>query len=120
MTEYNGIIELEDMEFYAYHGCYNEEQTNGNKFIVNLKVKTDVSIPAKSDKIEDALDYVKIYELIKTEMAQRSHLLEHIASRILDKLFEQFYKIITAEVRVSKISPPIEGKIKSVSVILKR
>ena len=31
-----GKIILEQMEFYAYHGCFQEEQIIGNRFVVQL------------------------------------------------------------------------------------
>jgi len=116
MIENYGIIELEDIELYAYHGCYKEERIKGNKFLVNIKVETDISIPSKTDDIKDAVNYVKILELIKIEMAQPSHLLEHVVSRIINRLFEQFPQIKKVEVKVSKMSPPVDCKVKSVSV----
>ena len=29
-----GILEIEGMEFFAYHGCFEAEQVVGNKFTV--------------------------------------------------------------------------------------
>ena len=115
----NGIIELEEMEFFAFHGCYPEEQTTGNKFMVNVKVETDISIPAKTDNIEDALDYVKIYELVKKEMYQRANLMENVTTRIINSILKQFPMITKAEVTVSKHTPPINGKIKKISLTIK-
>ena len=115
-----GIIELEEMEFYAYHGCYKEEQIVGNRFLVNITIEMDVAIPSKTDRIQDALNYVKVYELVKMEMKQTSHLLEHITSRILNRLFEQFPFILKAQVKVSKMNPPMGGQMKKVSLTLKR
>ena len=37
------LIELEEMVFYAYHGCFKEEKLVGNRFIVNISLKLDVS-----------------------------------------------------------------------------
>ena len=31
--EMTGIIEIEGMEFFAYHGCFEAEQIVGNKFM---------------------------------------------------------------------------------------
>jgi dihydroneopterin aldolase len=115
-----GIIELEEMEFYAYHGCFKEEQIVGNRFLVNITIETDVATPAQTDRIQDALNYVKVYELVKAEMKQTSHLLEHITSRILNRLFEQFPFIKSAMVKVSKMNPPIGGQMKRISLTLKR
>lgn len=115
-----GKIVLEDMEFYAYHGCFKEEQIVGNKFLVNLEIETNMEKPASSDKIEDALNYQSVYQLIKEEMQENSHLLEHIGKRVLDRLYANFEKIEKARIRVSKMNPPMGGKMKCVSIILEQ
>ena len=115
-----GVIELEDVEFFAYHGCYEEEQIKGNKFIVNIKVEINVAKPAETDHIDDALNYVEIYKLVEQEMGKQSHLLEHVTARIINKLFDSFNSIIHAEVKVSKLTPRIDGLMKNVSLTLKR
>lgn len=115
-----GLIEIEGMEFYAYHGHFKEEQVVGNKFLVNVAIETDCEKASKSDLLEDALDYQKVYELIKTEMEHKSFLLENICSRILDRLYEEFNSIAKVTIKVSKINPPMGGQIKKVSVTLTR
>ncbi|PLX24068.1 MAG: dihydroneopterin aldolase [Marinilabiliales bacterium] len=115
-----GLIKIENMEFYAYHGCFEEEQIVGNRFLVDLSIETDMQVPAKSDDIQDALNYQKAYLLVKEEMHKKSHLLEHIAGRILDSLYDYFDTIKKAEVKVSKMNPPMGGKMERVSVTLSR
>ncbi|WP_026473990.1 dihydroneopterin aldolase [Alkaliflexus imshenetskii] len=114
------IIDLEEMVFYAYHGCFKEEQVVGNSFIVNISLETEVSKPMLTDNIKDALNYVNVYNAVKEEMAINSHLLEHLTARIINRLFEQFSAILHATVKVSKMNPPMGGQMKSVSVTLKR
>ncbi len=108
------------MEFYSYHGHYEEERIVGNRFLVDLMMETDCSTAAESDKLQDALDYQRAYELIRDEMKEKSFLLEHIARRILDTLFENFSSLEKAEIKVSKLNPPMGGKIRAVSVSLSR
>ncbi len=115
-----GKIQLEDMEFFAFHGCYKEEQITGNNFKVSVAIETNMEKPAETDKIEDALNYQAIYKIVKEQMEKKSHLLENIAKRIIDKLYQEFSTIEHAEVKVSKMNPPIGGKMKCVSVSLKR
>jgi len=115
-----GQIRLNGMEFYAYHGCLQEEQTVGNHFLVDVTMNCDMEKASCSDDLHDALNYAEVYELVKEEMAIRSHLLEHISSRILNRLFERFPELNGAEVCVSKLNPPIGGKMQSVSVSQKR
>jgi dihydroneopterin aldolase len=115
-----GHIQIENMEFYAFHGHYKEEQIVGNKFFVDLTIETDMTIPSKSDNLKDAVNYQKAYQIVKTEMEKKSYLLEHIAGRILDALYSEMTGIKKAKIKVSKMNPPIGGRIGSVSVIMER
>ena len=115
-----GLIHIENMEFYAYHGHFKEEQIVGNRFLVDLSIETDMQMPAKSDDLNDALNYQMAYNVVKEEMQEKSHLLEHIAGRILDGLYDNFDTIKRAEVKVSKMNPPMGGKMERVSVTLSR
>ena len=115
-----GLIRIEQMEFYSYHGCFEEERIVGNRFIVDLEMETDMSRAFETDRIGDALNYQTAYDLIKEQMKIKSYLLEHIACRILDALFRNFPELGKATVKVSKMNPPMGGKIGSVSVELSR
>jgi dihydroneopterin aldolase len=53
-------------------------------------------------------------------MEKKSYLLEHIASRILNALFSEMDGIKQATVKVTKMNPPMGGKIGSVSVTMSR
>jgi dihydroneopterin aldolase len=113
-----GMIELEGMEFYAYHGYFKSERVVGNSFEVNISIVTDCEIAAKSDQLSDALNYESIYRLVKEEMHQRSHLLEHVAGRIVSRIHREFANLGKVTVKISKIRPPMGGHIKAVSVSL--
>jgi len=115
-----GVIEIEGMEFYAYHGHFAEEQIAGNRFIVNLTLSTDCSKAAKSDDLTDALNYLAVYQIVKEEMQIKSHLLENVAERILNKLYSEFGTIGKVKVKISKLNPPMGGQIRKVSVTLER
>ena len=99
-------IELINMEFFAHHGCFCEEQIIGNKFIVNFWVEADLSKPAKTDNIEDALNYQVVYSIIKKEVLKKSHLLEHVARRILEAVKAEFPQIEKAQVTPLATSIP--------------
>lgn len=114
------VIKIENMEFYAYHGHFREEQIVGNRFLVDLWIETDMSKPAETDNLDDAVNYQVAYRLIRKEMEKKSNLLEHIAKRILDALFESLEGIEKVRVKISKMNPPVGGKIGSVSVSLGR
>jgi dihydroneopterin aldolase len=104
-----GLIELEEMEFYAYHGHFEEEQIVGNKFLVNISIETDCSAAAKSDDLNDALNYVSIYKITKEEMGKKSYLLENLTNRIIDRIHKEFPQIVHSNGKVSKRNPPQGG-----------
>ncbi len=115
-----GIIEIEGMRFYAFHGHFESEQVVGNEFLVDLTIETDCSKAAVSDNLRDALNYQTVYGIVKKEMAVPSHLLENVAKRILDSLYLNLTTIQKAKVKISKMNPPMGGEIKKVSVTLSR
>jgi dihydroneopterin aldolase len=115
-----GLIEIEGMQFYAFHGHFESERKVGNEFKVDLKLETDCNSAAVSDDLNDALNYQSAYEIVKTEMSATSHLLENVAKRILDSLYSNFESITKAEVKISKMNPPMGGQIEKVSVTLTR
>ena len=115
-----GLIQIEGMEFYSFHGHYKEEQIVGNRFLVDLTIEADMSKPAESDNLRDAVNYQRAYEIVKQQMEMKSHLLEHIAGRILDALYAEMEGVSKATVKVSKMNPPMGGKINSVTVVMSR
>ncbi len=114
-----GIIQLEGMEFYAYHGHYKEEQLVGNKFIVDLDIEANCSAAAETDNLKDAVNYQVAYNLVKKEMTQKSNLLEHIAKRIVDSLYANLSGIHKITIKISKLNPSMGGQVERVSVTLK-
>lgn len=114
-----GVIEIEEMEFYAFHGCYKEEQIVGNRFLVDLTFETDVYAATESDSIEDTISYLEVYTIVDEQMKITSHILEHVAQRIIDAITERFSPLLThIKVKVSKCNPPLGGHVKKVSVTL--
>ena len=116
-----GKIVIEEMEFYAFHGHYQEEQIVGNRFLVDLEMEADLAAPANSDNLNDAVNYQQAYQIIKNEMRRtKSNLLENIGKRILDALWAEMEGIEKATIRIRKLNPPMGGPIKSVGVKMSR
>ena len=104
-----GIIELEGMEFKAYHGCLEQEKVRGNSFTVDFRGELDLSAAAESDNLNDTLNYADIYEIVAYEMSIPSELLENVAGRIMKAIEERFPQLASFSVRVSKKRPPVDG-----------
>lgn len=111
-----GIIRVTNIQVYAYHGCLVEEGKIGSDYRVDVAVKANLQKSAQSDQLKDTVDYVHINKIVKEEMSQRSKLLEHVARRILDRIFSEIDISEEATVEVSKINPPIGGNVEMVTV----
>jgi dihydroneopterin aldolase len=114
-----GKVQLENIRTYAHHGCLAEETDIGSEYLVNVSVKTDLTKASTSDQLKDTVDYVHINKIVKQEMAIPSKLLEHVAKRILDRIFLELPSVEKSKVAVSKINPPINGDVEKVTVTLK-
>lgn len=112
-------IRLKNIKIYAFHGCLVEESKIGSDYLVNLSVKANLTQAANSDQLSDTVDYVLLQKIVTTEMQKRSKLLEHVAQRIIDAIFEEVDLVQTVKIRVAKVNPPIGGDVEDVSVVLK-
>ena len=109
-------LNLNDMKFMAKHGVLAEEKVTAQKFIVDVRIETDqIVTAAATDQIDDALNYVGVYELVRDIMMnQQFDLIETIAAKIAQEIVAK-YPIIAADVKVTKVNPPIEGYTGTVS-----
>ena len=111
-----GIIKLKNIRTYSYHGCLIEEGKIGSDYTVNLEVKTDLRKSSVSDNLKDTVDYVLLNKIVVEEMAIRSDLLEHVAHRIITRIFDEIPEISRIIVAVSKLNPPIGGDVEAVTI----
>ena len=115
-----GIIRLKNMTFYGYHGVYDFEKEKGTDFEIDLELFTSLLKSSKSDNIEDTINYEDIYELVKKAFRSKSYfLLEKLADSISMSIFKE-HKIDKLIIRVRKINAPLNGKLDSVEIELKR
>lgn len=109
-------IYLENVRFYAYHGIAVQETLVGNEFIINLKIKADISKAIETDEIKETISYADVFNLLEEEMSIPSQLLEHVCGRITKRLFHVFPAIDEITIRLSKRCPPMGGDIETAGV----
>lgn len=111
-------ILLENIELHAHHGVFEQENITGNTFIINLKIKTDLSQASVSDDLDDTINYGLVFDAIKSEMGIPSKLLEYVAGRIIRRLRISFPSIERIELKISKKNPPVDGQVEQSSILL--
>ena len=100
-------VTLTGVRFYAYHGVLPQERRVGGWFTVSLRVGYDFSRAMESDDFSDTVSYAMLYELLKTEMATPSQLLEHVAGRILTAVINAVPQATSADLWLQKDNPPM-------------
>ena len=111
-----GIIRVHDIKIHTNHGCMEEEAMIGSDYIVNATVKTDLNLSAKTDDLNDTVDYVAIYSIVFEEMKVRAKLLETVVQRIIDRVLKEHKSVEKVTIEVQKLNPPIGGNVGYVSV----
>ena len=112
-------IELEGMDFHAFHGCYPLERRTGCHFEVGLRIGVPLGNVAERDDVGATVNYLSVYETVRGQMSVPRHTIECVAGNIIAALKERFPQIETVECRVTKIAPPLGGKVARVSVTLR-
>lgn len=115
-----GKIFIDGLEFYAFHGYFDEEQKIGGKYIVNVELGTNFDKAAQNDDLQGTINYADVAQVVEEEIHIKSKLIEHVAGRIINRLFEEFHEVKSIKVKVSKINPPLGLKLNSVSVELEK
>ncbi|RMZ50860.1 dihydroneopterin aldolase [Flavobacteriaceae bacterium PRS1] len=113
-----GIIKVENIRVFAFHGCLKEETKIGSDYLVDLKVKANLKTASNSDKLIDTIDYVLLNKIVKEEMSIPSKLLETVGKRILNRVFLESNLVTKVVISISKINPPVGGDVEMVTIKL--
>ena len=102
----NKII-IRQLHIHANHGVMEQEQTVGADFTIDLEIVTDFTKAILTDDVADTINYARVHEIVKEEMAKPSRLLEHVAGRIVAALFKEFDQTESISLRLIKDNPPL-------------
>jgi dihydroneopterin aldolase len=111
------IIRIHKAQFYAYHGVLTDEQNLGGRFEVDVDLYCDLSKSGKTDRLEDTVNYERVYDAIRQIITgKKFFLLEALGRKIADGILKDFRKVQTITIRVRKPGAPVKGVIDHVEV----
>ncbi|MDX1449453.1 MAG: dihydroneopterin aldolase [Acidimicrobiia bacterium] len=114
-------IELRGLEVFARHGVYDDEQSAGQLFKIDVVVTVDLSRAGAMDELADTLDYGRMAMLVHdTVESERWDLIERVATRVTEVVLASDDRIERATVTVHKPSAPIPLQFDDVSVTIER
>ncbi len=114
-------LRLTGLSFFGHHGCLEAERQLGQRLELDVELQGDFTTCASADSLADALDYTKIYRMLKDLVEHGSYkLLEALAGAVADKLLNNFPAVVKVVVRVRKPNVPFSASLTNVEVELER
>ncbi len=114
-------IIIKNLKLFCYHGVNPEEKVDGQNFVFDVEASVDLSIPCATDNVDDTVSYAKMIKTVRrVAQSQKDDLIERVAQRIVDALFEEYEKIQVIKITVMKPEAPIKAEFDYVAVQIER
>ena len=103
-------VALKDVKCFAYHGYYPEEQLTGIYFMVDVSV-TFKPKEGDTEQLDQTVNYEVLNTIIQEEMQHTQKMLETVVQHILEQILKKYVFLLTVEVSIKKLNPPMPGQI---------
>lgn len=114
-------IIVRDLELFCYHGVNPEEKADGQIFVFDIEAYADLSKPCATDNVDDTVSYAKIIKTTRrVAQSEKNDLIERVAQRVADALFEEFSMIQALKITLKKPQAPIKADFAYVAVEIER
>ncbi|MEO1518945.1 MAG: dihydroneopterin aldolase [Bacteroidota bacterium] len=113
-----GLISLENMRFFAYHGVYPEEQLTGNNFVIDIYIETSLEAAAMTDDVYETINYETVFLICKSVMRKPVKLIERLGFQIIHDLKRQFNSIQEVRIKITKETPIVGERMGSAAIEL--
>lgn len=114
-------IRIDNLEIYAYHGVFPEENEKGQPFFVNAVLYTDTRPAGRKDDLQLSTHYGEVCHLITQWMQEHTvQLIETAAENVAREILLQYPYVKELDLEVRKPQAPIGLPFESVSVKIHR
>jgi len=106
-------IQLQNINFYAFHGVHLEESLTGNEFELSLEVQFQEN-PLVLNDLESTISYSDLFEMVNRRMKQPTGLLEKIAGDIINEIHVAYPFVKRINISIFKLQaaiPNLNGKV---------
>jgi dihydroneopterin aldolase len=115
------LIEIKGIKSFGYHGVFESEHITGQDFFVDVALELDLTRASVSDDVSDTVNYAQVTDLVVEEITgERVALIEKLASRIADRIKNDYPQVFSVSVTVHKPHAPVAAQVKDISVTIKR
>lgn len=114
-------IRIDNLEVYAYHGVFPEENEKGQPFFINMVLYTDLRAAGQTDELTLSTHYGEVCHLVNDWMKNHTvKLIETVAEALAGEILRAFPLVLALDVEIRKPKAPIGLPFESVSVKLHR
>ena len=114
-------IRIEDLEVYAKHGVFPEENVLGQKFLVSVTLYTDTKNAGMTDDLGTSIDYGKVCKQIDQFLKNNTYkLIEGAAEHLAEELLLSVPRLEKLRLEIKKPWAPIGLPLKTVAVEIER
>ncbi len=111
---------MRGLAIHGHHGVFEHERRDGQEFVIDLVLGVDTRVAARSDDLQDTVDYGTLVDEVRTAVADDPvDLIETLAQRIADVCLRNAL-VDTVEVTVHKPHAPIQATFEDVALTINR
>ena len=113
-------IDLTGISGWGRHGVFEDERTQGQRFVIDVSIGLDLTAAAETDELVRTVDYGDLAEGVHDVLqSEPDNLIESVARRVVD-LCLTYEPVQWAQATVHKPMAPISVAFTDVSVTIER
>lgn len=114
-------IHIKNLEVFARHGVFPEENVLGQKFVVSAVLHTSTRAAGKTDDLTKSIHYGEVSQFVTEFMEQNTFkLLETVAERLAEELLLRTEHLEKVSLEIKKPWAPVGLPLETVSVEIER
>ena len=114
-------IIIKGLEIFAYHGVNESEKIEGQNFLIDTECYLDLTLPSRSDKLEDTVSYAAVKKTIERVFTQEKYdLIEKAAGVICESVLSEYPTVDRVVCTVYKPEAPMKGRFEYAAVCIDR
>ena len=84
-------VRILNMMFYGFHGVYEYEREQGQKFFIDVEIETQDDKLVETDELKDGVDTAAVYDIVKDITENKRYtMLGTLSAAILSASFLSF------------------------------
>ena len=114
-------IKITDLEVFANHGVFPEENKLGQKFLISAVLYTDTRKAGKTDDLTASIHYGEVSAFITKYMKEHTYqLLERVAETLAEEMLKSISGLCKIDLEIKEPWAPVGLPLKTVSVKISR